>query len=163
MTIDLDVVARLIGGVASVVAAALAVRRTMASALESSPRLRSALKADADLLSKLPKDGDAYAILSKNMEERIRRQYPSAEYPAVNRAPSGDKKQSWLTIVLGAAILIGFGTWTYLLVRDGFTPWALLTGFLALGGFGILMDGWNELTTGAGDSDQIPRAQTDAS
>jgi hypothetical protein len=35
----------------------------------------------------------------------------------------------WFSLVLGALFAVGFVIWTVYLVRDGFTAWALLTGF----------------------------------
>lgn len=41
---------------------------------------------------------------------------------------------------MAVALFIGFGAWTAYILRDGFTWWALLTGALAFGGVGPLME-----------------------
>lgn len=48
------------------------------------------------------------------------------------REPPPRRRRDPLDLVLGAVFLIGSSIWTIHLVRDGFTPWALLTGLGAL-------------------------------
>jgi hypothetical protein len=152
MAMDLDVIAKGIGGVASVVGAGLALRRAGASFLDSKPARRSTLKADADLLEKLPRDSPAYSILANNLEERIRTEYPSKAYPLTPMQKRPRQREDWSNIVVGSLVLIGFAGWTAYLVRNGFTPWALLTGFFAFGGLGLLVDGITQKRPGSGRS-----------
>ena len=148
MSLDLDAITKGVGGVASVVAAVVAVRRAVAGLLESRPARRSTLKADADLLAKLPKDSAAYHILARSIDERITEQYPSREHPSRSASQKPMREKRWANIVMGSLIALGFGAWTAYLVRDGFTPWALLTGFFVLGGLGFIRDGMDVESTG---------------
>lgn len=47
----------------------------------------------------------------------------------------------WSTVVLGSVFSLAFGGWTAYLVKDGFSWWALATGFFAFVGLSIVTSG----------------------
>jgi len=125
--------------------------------LSSRATQRSLLKRDVDLLEKLPKDSGPYDAMLRVIEARINRMYPPAPGAAessgvdiqsdmegggvLDRLKSFARNRQLGKAAMGAILLVVFGGWTALLVRHHFNPWALLTAFVAFGGFGMLLEG----------------------
>ena len=107
------------------------------------PRLRSKLKSDVEILSKLDPESKAHATLKKNIEVAVEQLYPSSGQPA--------QKVIVSDVIFGVIFLVGFGFWTAYLVRDGFSNWALLTGFFAFAGVGFLLLGFGYGSANTGE------------
>ena len=101
------------------------------------PRLRSTLKSDAEILEKLDPNSAAYKSLKQSIEARVTRlsAEPRKEWKEW-------KKWNRSEVALGVVFLLFFGSWTVYVLRDGFSWWALLTGYLTLSGGGILLMGF---------------------
>ena len=56
-------------------------------------------------------------------------------------ASSGQDGFEWITAAFGALCLLLFASLTVYVVRDGFSGWALVTGYFAVAGLGIAMRG----------------------
>ena len=95
------------------------------------PRLRSRLKSDSEILSRLDPESPAYELLKRNIEAGVERLYAQ---------PAAELK--WKDLAIGVIFVVGFGFWTAYLVRDGFTWWALLTGYFTLAGVGFIALGF---------------------
>ena len=96
------------------------------------PPSRSRLKADLEILKLIEKNDHGYKIVKEHIDHLIKRTYPNAE----------NKKKievDWLFLIFFTVATIGLIYWTLYLVRDGFNPWALLTGVFSFTGiFGII-------------------------
>ena len=108
------------------------------------PRLRSKLKSDVEILTKLDPDSKAYATLKSNVEIAVEKLYPSSE--------QHEQKVVVSDVAFGVIFLVGFGFWTAHLVSDGFSYWALLTGFFAVTGVGLLLLGFGYGSTLPGET-----------
>ena len=101
---------------------------------------RARLKHDLEML-KLTKDlGFPSGRLEKLLEEDINTFLEEESMRGAQKWYS-DPEIIGMTIY-GFAVLIGFGLWTNYLLRDGFTWWAVLTGFFAFGGIGQPFVAW---------------------
>ncbi|MGH2775319.1 MAG: hypothetical protein ACRDJT_07795 [Actinomycetota bacterium] len=107
------------------------------------PRLRSKLKTDSEILSRLDPESSAHGLLKRNIEAGVERLYarPAAEL-------------KWGDVAVGVVFVVGFGFWTAYLVRDGFTWWALLTGYLTFAGMGFIALGFG---FGSGNRPNSPK------
>ncbi len=109
---------------------------TVYQLIQARPRLRSTLKADLEILKLVEADSEQYRLVKTYVDQTIRQVYGQE---AQARAAPGLRVYSWSTLVFGIVLAGGFTVWTFYLVRDGFSWWAVLTGFFALGGIGNIM------------------------
>jgi hypothetical protein len=121
------------------------------------PGSRSRLKADLEILELLGKDHPLYPTVKSQTDEQLRRTYSQALTGQDNRP----LVYNWGMLVLGATFLLVFSGWTVYIVRDGFNWWSLLTGFLAMSGFGNLMGSLQPRSSKPpeGSHDQVPEPQ----
>jgi len=130
MSFDWDLTLRAVGVLVGAVA-------TIYQLTKLKPRLRTTLKTDLEILKLLdPKDPN-YGVVQAHVDRSIQQIY-AREAP--ESAGRGLQVYNWGTLVFGLLLAGGFIFWTVYLVKDGFTPWALLTGFFALGGIGNIMN-----------------------
>lgn len=150
MAIDLDVVFKGIAGAAGAIGSIFTLVRSDAirSRLTSSLNLSGSLRADAELLSKLDADSPAASALRASIEARVLRRYgPGAQAREVagvpdtsTPRPEGASKKKTLGLRLYGLVMVAvFSVWTAYIVRDGFRWWAILTGFFAFSGLGLLV------------------------
>lgn len=102
------------------------------------PRSRAPLMKDLEILKMLDPDDPAYKIIRENFESSVTKIY--------SPSPTSIRKvrvYSWPQLMFGSALLGIFGIWTYTLFRDH-SWWAVLTGFVALGGIGNAMIAFDE-------------------
>jgi hypothetical protein len=95
------------------------------------PRLRATLKTDAEILERLDPNSAAYKSLKQSIEARVERLSADPQNEVI-----------LFDVVLGVLFIVGFGFWTAYIVRDGFSLWALLTGYLTLSGAGFVLLGF---------------------
>jgi hypothetical protein len=120
----------LIKAVGAVIAAAVAYLQI----LSARPISRAALKTDLEILKLVDSADPYYETIRKSITRRIRLLYEEEAESLRNRL------RRWAIGVFGLLGGVGFSYWTFYLVRDGFTWWAVLTGYLALAGlWGIVM------------------------
>ena len=104
------------------------------------PTSRFALKRDLEILglikSSLPKD-PKYKIVKKAIDDKIDEIYSPVQQIGFKRV----REYNWGILIFGFILLIVFSLWTWYLVKDGFTWWALLTGFFAFAGIGNIING----------------------
>jgi hypothetical protein len=98
------------------------------------PRSRTQLKADLEILKLLDPADPNFPLLKSHIDAQIK-----ATYSAGTGRHSQFKVQDTGHLVIGIIMCLVFIPWTLYLVRDGFTWWALGTGFFAFAGFGNLM------------------------
>jgi hypothetical protein len=93
---------------------------------------RSTLKSDIEVYNLLDKSDPKRAVVKASIDRSLDRLYGA-------RAPSGNwKSWDWGAVIVWALMAVGFGYWTFYLVKDEFRWWAILTGFVALVGlFGV--------------------------
>jgi len=90
---------------------------------------RSTLKTDLEILRILKELGHpSTENVRKYVDDAIANIYVSREPP--KRLWVHD----WTLFVTGFAFTLGFSAWTWYLVRDGFSGWAIVTGFFAFTG-----------------------------
>ena len=133
-----------VAAVGSVVAAVIKLRRSRTLS-------KVQLERDLALLDKLPnQDADLRDRVAASVSEQVRYLYPTLAERGPRRVPWRTRFATWLRMfgawakdrvqwgpfVAGVVFAVGFGIWTADLVSDGFTPWALLTGFWGLAGVG---------------------------
>ena len=82
--------------------------------------------------------------LKSNVEMAVEKLYPSSE--------QHEQKVVVSDVAFGVIFLVGFGFWTAHLVSDGFSYWALLTGFFAVTGVGLLLLGFGYGSTLPGET-----------
>lgn len=117
--------------------------------LSLEPRLRSKLKTDSEILSRLDPESLAHGLLKRNIEEGVEK---------LCAEPSA-KLKVW-DVAAGVVFVVGFGFWTAYLVRDGFTWWSLLTGYLTFAGIGFIALGFG---LGVSKSPEQPQAHKEGS
>jgi len=119
------------------------------------PRSRAPLIRDLEILKMLDPSDPAYKVIRDSVDGRIAKIY--------NPSPTSIRRirvYSWPQLVFGIVMFGIFGVWTYSLFRDH-SWWAVLTGFVTLGGIGNAMSAFDEKarrvkaqpheTTNAGD------------
>jgi hypothetical protein len=95
------------------------------------PRRRASLKSDLELLKMASDQGIPCADLTRHINAEFRHLY----------VRTGQDEIQWVTAAFGALCLLVFSTLTAYVVRDGFSGWALVTGYFAVAGLGITMRG----------------------
>ena len=102
------------------------------------PKSRATLKHDLEVLKLLDRTHPKRELIERHVLQSIERIYIRDRRGWVK---SGFVVHQWDDFVIGIVCLFGGSLWTLYLVRDGFTWWALLTGFVAFGGFGAILNG----------------------
>jgi len=100
------------------------------------PTSRGALKVDLEILKLLDKSDPNYNMIKNSLDSRIQRCYAETSKVIV-----------WPTVILGIVWALGFAYWTFYIVRDGFSWWSLLTGYLSLAGLGWIVIGSGRFKT----------------
>jgi hypothetical protein len=95
---------------------------------------RSSIKTDLEILNMLDPSDPNYEIVKKNIDVSIRQIYMGSNKYRFKIYSKAD-------FYPGLLFLISFTIWTYYLSHNGFTIWAFLTGFFALGGIGGILTG----------------------
>jgi hypothetical protein len=96
---------------------------------DARPRRRSVLKADLEVLR-------AARLQKLDCEEF--QAYVQTELSNLSKRTT---RTQWPVVVFGSVFSLVFGIWTAYLVKDGFSWWALATGFSAFVGLSIVMGG----------------------
>jgi hypothetical protein len=96
---------------------------------DARPRRRTNLKADLELLKAAREQRIDCAGFQASIEAELTRLYRSSE------------KREWGTVAFGSVLALLFGVWTVYLVSDGFTWWAIGTGFFTFVGISLLTAG----------------------
>ena len=122
--LDWDILIKALGVLVGAVVAYTQVKSTH-------PISRAAMKADLEILNLLDKSDPNYKLIKSNIEPRIQKLYGAQP-----------KYTDWITVAFGAIWAGGFAYWTFYLVKDEFTWWSLLTGYIALAGVGWIMMGF---------------------
>lgn len=122
--IEWEIVIKAIGALIGAIVAYTQIKSTH-------PISRATLKADLEILKLIDKSDSNYKLIKDNFDSRIRHLYGSRT-----------KYTSWPTVIFGALWASGFAYWTFYIVKDGFSWWSLLTGYLAIGGLGWVMMGF---------------------
>ena len=94
------------------------------------PKSRGPLTRDLEILKILDRDDPAYTIVRAHVDKQIAKIYEPPSMPL--KKP---KIRNWDNLIIGVVFLVIFAPWTYTLYNKG-SWWALLTGFLAVGGVG---------------------------
>lgn len=128
-----------------IVTAVIAFFRIRTEWRKVAPTSRFALKRDLEILglikSSLPKD-PKYEIVKKSIDDKIDEIYsPVQQIGFKSLREKRLREYNWPILIFGFILLIGFSIWTWYLVKDGFTWWALLTGFFAFAGIGNIISG----------------------
>ena len=95
---------------------------------------RSSIKTDLEILEKLDPLHPQREMIQQSIDEAI-----VTVYGEPNKKKF--KIYSPVDFYLGLLFLIGFSYWTYILSREGFSFWSILTGFVAFGGLGGMLNG----------------------
>jgi hypothetical protein len=96
---------------------------------------RSTLKTDLEILKLLDPTDPNHALVRAHVTESMRKIYPNQ---VAGATASGFKIYNWPQFFIGITFSLVFSAITLYLLRDGFSWWALMTGFFAVGGFGNL-------------------------
>jgi uncharacterized membrane protein (DUF2068 family) len=120
--IDWDAILKVIPVVAAVATAIYKFR-------DSRPRRRATLKTDLELLR---------TARDQNLDCKGFEAYVQEE---LSHLYQRTRKTQWGTVILGIVFAISFAVWTVYLVRDGFSWWAVATGFFAFVGTTIVIGG----------------------
>lgn len=129
MDIDFEIIIKALGVVIGAAGTFYQVRNIL-------PKSRSTLKSDLEIL-KLLEPGDP---LHETVRRHVSRQVAYL-YPPRRKKPKRGIIYSSTDFWTGVLMAVMFTTWTIYLTRDGFTWWAVLTGFVALGGLGGILTG----------------------
>ena len=142
---------RLLGQVTVALAAVVTALLRIVPALAE--RSRSTLMADVEILNAMPKEMSARSSVEQAVHRRISKIYgprPATSYQEI-------AKREWGMLLYGAVLLVGFGLWTVYLVSDGFTPWAIATGFGAFSGLSLIVTTFTTEHKPGEDPDKISR------
>jgi hypothetical protein len=93
---------------------------------------RATLKTDAEILERLDPNSAAYKSPKQSIEARVERLSAEPQNGVI-----------LFDVALGVIFFVGFGFWTANIVWDGFSGWALLTGYLTLSGAGFVLLGFS--------------------
>ena len=96
---------------------------------DTRPRRRATLKADLELLKTAREQNLACEDFQAYVQTELSHLYART------------KRTQWGWVVFGSVFALSFGVWTAYLVSDGFSWWALATGFFAFVGLSIVMGG----------------------
>jgi hypothetical protein len=99
---------------------------------DSRPRRRATLKADLELLRAVREQ----KLDCRSLEARVQADLSHL----ANRGARTD----WWAVAAGSVLATVFGLWTVYLVRDGFSWWALASGFFAFVALSIVIAGLEE-------------------
>lgn len=125
-----------IGTVVGILATFFGLRR-----IEPALRPRSRLKADLEILRMLePKDPE-YDIVRRHIDTTITKLY---ELRGQQGGIKGLRVYNWSAFALGIICFPGFTFWTWYLVNDGFSWWAIATGWFAFAALGWVYIGFEE-------------------
>lgn len=116
------------------------------------PASRFALERDLEIL-KLMKSSlsdEKCEIVIKAIDAKIDEIYLPTLQIGFKR--SRLREYNWPLLVIGFFFLIVFSLWTWYLVKDGFTWWALLTGFFAFVGIGNIISGLEKKSEQSSDT-----------
>ena len=102
------------------------------------PKSRGSLARDIEILNMLDKDDPAYKTIRAHVDSRVEEIYGPSE-----TSSRKIRIYSWFHLVLGLVFLSVFAPWAYSLYQQG-SLWAILTGFLAVGGLGNLFMAFDE-------------------
>ena len=127
---------RAAGILVAVIVALLGLRK-----VEPTLRPRSKLKTDLEILNMLKHKDPYYKVVRSNVDAMITKIY---KRPSQQEITERLKVYNWLYFVLGISCFPGFSFWTWYLVKDSFSWWAIATGFLALAGFGWIIGAFDE-------------------
>lgn len=107
------------------------------------PRLRprSRLKADLEILNLLKSSEPSYRIVKEHVDTAITKVY---RLPSQQEGYKRPRVHNWSDLVLGIICFPGFTFWTWYLVRDGFSWWAIPTGFFAFAAIGWILIAFEE-------------------
>jgi uncharacterized membrane protein (DUF2068 family) len=96
---------------------------------DARPRRRATLKADLELLKAAREQNLECMQLETSVRAELARLYDR------------EKRAEWKTLAFGSVFALAFGVWTAYIVKDGFSWWALLTGFFTFIGISIALSG----------------------
>lgn len=96
---------------------------------------RSTLKTDLEILKLLDPADPNHALVRAHVTESMHKIYPNQ---AAGATAGGFKVYNWQRFIIGITFSLIFSIITLYLLREGFSWWALITGFFAVGGFGNL-------------------------
>ncbi len=102
----------------------------------SLPTSRAQLKADLDILKLLDPQDPNYGLVHDQVTASVRRIY-RRHIPRDVASPS--RMPNWTMLIFYAVVTLLLTIWTVYLLRDGFSWWALATGFFAFGFFGNVL------------------------
>lgn len=98
------------------------------------PKRRSTLKTDLEILKMLKpeyhSEDPSYQTIKNNVDDAIVKIYSKRNWAKLKEVPGQPD------FIISITILLVFSIWTVYLLKDGFTPWALVFGFFALAGLG---------------------------
>lgn len=126
-SIDLDSVLKAVLAVLGAVAATYQIRAVI-------PKPRAALKSDIEILRLLDPSDPNYRIVKASIDEKI-----ELVYGDKTEQRTHSSTQDWFYLIFGASWACVFAYITFYIVKDGFTWWALLTGYIAAAGFSLMM------------------------
>jgi hypothetical protein len=128
------------------------------------PRARTNLKADCELLSLFDKSDPSRATLKARIDAQVADLYGPARRGQtwlpkdwLDALREADRPQT----VLGVACLAAGAGLTAYLVRNGFTWWSLLTGYIGLLGLGLIMSAFENHGAVANAYNSLGRAAFD--
>jgi len=128
--IDWDIAFKALGIIVGIIVSVYQLRNII-------PRTRSTLKIDVEILKLLDPADPNYAILKSNIDENIRRTYRIKQATRFKTF----HVYSWGDFIGGILVSFGFAVLTLYISRGGFRWWSVLTGFIALGGIGGILNG----------------------
>jgi|GEM_PF-4602937 len=105
-------------------------------------KTRNVLKREFEILKLIPPDQPEHQLIRNHISRLIQRLY---EPPPPSKERLSSRLKKWQPrdvggFVAGLMFFAGFAVWTALILRDGFSWWSLLTGFMALSGLGTIAD-----------------------
>ena len=133
MTVNWGIVIQAFGLV-SVFATALATIRGLRHSAKTQ------LKLDLEILKLLEGNEESHSSV-KNYTDRV----IAAMYSPDAEVESGTflKVYSWMDLIFGVAVSVGFLTWTLSLIRDEHYFWAVITAFFAVFGLAGISNGFD--------------------
>ena len=123
INIDWDLVLKTLGAVTGAIVTIHQIRHVL-------PKPRTALKTDLEIFQLIDRSDPNFDVIKTNINERIQDIYAKTGRSAATE---------WFLIIFGAAWAITFAYVTFYIVKDGFTWWSLLTGYISLAGISIMM------------------------
>jgi len=138
---------KIVAAIAGLVLAIIKTRDTFDGLFHSTPVLRKSIRADLEILKMMESTEPGYVQLRDHIKNQIEIVIKQEEKRVIGEKDWGRiirnkmASRNWGQIIIGLAMSVGFGYWTYIIAIDPQRSnwWIILTDWMTLAGIGFLL------------------------